>query len=203
MSWRLTPGQALGEVDLSERLGDLRTPVREALSRLTADGLTQPHNGRGVVVSATSSEDVRALNELRTPGRPGAQAGRRARRPRDLPGARGAALADRGDAHRRSGPRRVLRARGPHWTRRSRRRRAEPLPAAGAGQRAAAPRAVRRLSMSNLRRLAVAAAEHVGDRPRSRRATPPWPWPPPRPPQKRARQRPCSTPELAAVPVAS
>ena len=65
MSWRLTPGQVLGEVDLSERLGISRTPVREALSRLTADGLTEPHNGRGVVVSAISSEDVRALYELR------------------------------------------------------------------------------------------------------------------------------------------
>lgn len=65
VSWRLVPGQVLGEVDLSERLGISRTPVREALSRLTADGLTEPHNGRGVVVSAISSEDVRALYELR------------------------------------------------------------------------------------------------------------------------------------------
>lgn len=65
VSWRLTPGQVLGEVDLSERLGISRTPVREALSRLTTDGLTEPHNGRGVVVSAISAEDVRALYELR------------------------------------------------------------------------------------------------------------------------------------------
>ncbi|RKQ36126.1 GntR family transcriptional regulator [Kocuria tytonis] len=65
VSWRLTPGQVLGEVDLSERLGISRTPVREALSRLTADGLTEPHSGRGVVVSAISGEDVRALYELR------------------------------------------------------------------------------------------------------------------------------------------
>ena len=65
LSWRLTPGQVLGEVDLSERLGISRTPVREALSRLTADGLTEPHNGRGVVVSAVSTDAVRALYELR------------------------------------------------------------------------------------------------------------------------------------------
>ena len=63
VSWRLVPGQVLGEVDLSERLGISRTPVREALSRLTADGLTEPHNGRGVVVSALSADDVRALYE--------------------------------------------------------------------------------------------------------------------------------------------
>ncbi|RLY91202.1 GntR family transcriptional regulator [Kocuria tytonicola] len=65
VSWRLLPGQVLGEVDLSERLGISRTPVREALSRLTADGLAEPHTGRGVVVSAISAEDVRALYELR------------------------------------------------------------------------------------------------------------------------------------------
>ena len=65
VSWRLLPGQVLGEVDLSERLGISRTPVREALSRLTADGLAEPHAGRGVVVSAISAEDVRALYELR------------------------------------------------------------------------------------------------------------------------------------------
>ena len=65
VSWRLLPGQVLGEVDLSERLGISRTPVREALSRLTADGLAEPHTGRGVVVSAISAQDVRALYELR------------------------------------------------------------------------------------------------------------------------------------------
>ncbi|MDO4919884.1 GntR family transcriptional regulator [Kocuria sp.] len=65
VSWRLLPGQVLGEVDLSQRLGISRTPVREALSRLTADGLAEPHAGRGVVVSALSAEDVRALYELR------------------------------------------------------------------------------------------------------------------------------------------
>lgn len=65
VEWRLLPGHILGEVELSERLGISRTPVREALSRLTADGLAQPHGGRGVVVSGISAEDVRALYELR------------------------------------------------------------------------------------------------------------------------------------------
>lgn len=65
VEWRLLPGQVLGEVELSERLGISRTPVREALSRLTADGLTEPHSGRGVVVATISAEDVRSLYEFR------------------------------------------------------------------------------------------------------------------------------------------
>ncbi|MFI7482991.1 GntR family transcriptional regulator [Kocuria sp. M1R5S2] len=65
VEWRLLPGQVLGEVEQSERFGISRTPIREALSRLTADGLTEAHRGRGVVVSQVSLEDVRALFELR------------------------------------------------------------------------------------------------------------------------------------------
>lgn len=65
VEWRLLPGQVLGEVEQSERFGISRTPIREALSRLTADGLAEAHRGRGVVVSQISLEDVRALFELR------------------------------------------------------------------------------------------------------------------------------------------
>lgn len=65
VEWRLLPGQVLGEVEQSERFGISRTPIREALSRLTADGLAETHRGRGVVVSQVSLEDVRALFELR------------------------------------------------------------------------------------------------------------------------------------------
>ncbi|MCC3264449.1 GntR family transcriptional regulator [Arthrobacter gengyunqii] len=62
---RLLPGTVLGEVEQSQRLGISRTPLREALSRLTADGLTAPHNGRGVVVTSISPETVTELFELR------------------------------------------------------------------------------------------------------------------------------------------
>jgi DNA-binding GntR family transcriptional regulator len=65
VEWRLLPGQVLGEVEQSERFGISRTPIREALSRLTADGLAEAHRGRGVVVSQVSLDDVRALFELR------------------------------------------------------------------------------------------------------------------------------------------
>jgi DNA-binding GntR family transcriptional regulator len=48
IEWRLRPGTVLAEVEQSERLGVSRTPVREALGRLTAEGLTTAAGGRGV-----------------------------------------------------------------------------------------------------------------------------------------------------------
>lgn len=65
IEWRLLPGTVLAEVEQSERLGVSRTPLREALSRLTAEGLTRTAGGRGVVVSAISLADVSELFELR------------------------------------------------------------------------------------------------------------------------------------------
>ena len=61
----LAPGDTLAEVDLSVRLGISRTPVREALARLVADGLAEPVGGRGLVVSPLSLDNVRELFELR------------------------------------------------------------------------------------------------------------------------------------------
>jgi GntR family transcriptional regulator, rspAB operon transcriptional repressor len=61
----LAPGEPLAEVDLSLRLGISRTPVREALARLVADGLAEPVGGRGLVVSPLSLDNVRELFELR------------------------------------------------------------------------------------------------------------------------------------------
>lgn len=63
--WRLLPGTVLGEVEQSERLGISRTPLREALSRLTAEGLTTTAGSRGVVVTDISLEDIDELFELR------------------------------------------------------------------------------------------------------------------------------------------
>jgi DNA-binding GntR family transcriptional regulator len=65
ISWQLAPGAVLAEVELSGRLGISRTPVREALARLVADGLAEPFGGRGLVVSAVSAENVAELFELR------------------------------------------------------------------------------------------------------------------------------------------
>lgn len=65
ISWELSPGTVLAEVELSGRLGISRTPVREALARLVADGLAEPLGGRGLVVSPISAENVGELFELR------------------------------------------------------------------------------------------------------------------------------------------
>ncbi|BDZ53876.1 GntR family transcriptional regulator [Agromyces marinus] len=60
----LGPGTVLLEVDQSVRLGVSRTPVREALRRLAADGLVEP-TARGTIVTAVSHADIVALYELR------------------------------------------------------------------------------------------------------------------------------------------
>ncbi len=65
IEWRLRPGTVLAEVEQSERLGVSRTPVREALSRLTAEGLTTAAGGRGVVVTDISLDSIDELFELR------------------------------------------------------------------------------------------------------------------------------------------
>ena len=65
VEWRLAPGTVLGEVEQSERLGVSRTPLREALARLTAEGLASAQRGRGVVVSDISLAHIDELFELR------------------------------------------------------------------------------------------------------------------------------------------
>ena len=65
VEWRLTPGTVLAEVEQAERLGVSRTPVREALARLVAEGLVVAQAGRGLVVSELSTDNLRELFELR------------------------------------------------------------------------------------------------------------------------------------------
>jgi DNA-binding GntR family transcriptional regulator len=64
VEWKLPPGSVLGEVEQSARLGISRTPLREALSRLAAEGLTA-QSGRGAVVTDVSRERTRELFEAR------------------------------------------------------------------------------------------------------------------------------------------
>jgi len=56
LSGRLRPRDHLVEVDLAERLKVSRTPVRESLQRLAADGLIVSHRRRWVVYEHTLSE---------------------------------------------------------------------------------------------------------------------------------------------------
>ena len=61
----LEPGTVLGEVEQSARLGVSRTPVREALQRLVADGLVIAQSPRVLAVSGLDTQRIRDLYELR------------------------------------------------------------------------------------------------------------------------------------------
>ena len=65
LSWRLAPGTVLGETEQSERLGISRTPLREAITRLAAEGLVDTQRGRAGVVTDVSPANLTELFELR------------------------------------------------------------------------------------------------------------------------------------------
>lgn len=60
----IVAGQPLQEVQLAEKLGVSRTPVREALTRLASEGLVTA-DGRSFVVPALSLADVDDIYEVR------------------------------------------------------------------------------------------------------------------------------------------
>ncbi|WP_194398719.1 GntR family transcriptional regulator [Microbacterium atlanticum] len=64
-SGRLRPGAVLGEVEQAARLGVSRTPLREALGRLAADGLVAQQSPRVTVVTAIDAGDIREIFEVR------------------------------------------------------------------------------------------------------------------------------------------
>lgn len=61
LSGRFAPGSQLAEVELAQALGISRTPVREALARLRADGLAVAVSGGGNVVHTASETEDREL----------------------------------------------------------------------------------------------------------------------------------------------
>jgi DNA-binding GntR family transcriptional regulator len=61
----LSPGTVLGEVEQAARLGVSRTPLREALGRLAADGLVAQQSPRVTVVTAIDTGDIREIFEVR------------------------------------------------------------------------------------------------------------------------------------------
>jgi DNA-binding GntR family transcriptional regulator len=62
---RLSPGARLNEVHLSQALGISRGPLREALRRLSSQGLIDIVPHRGAFVSSFSSRQLQELYELR------------------------------------------------------------------------------------------------------------------------------------------
>ncbi len=63
---RLAPGARLGEVELAGHLGVSRTPVREALSRLGAEGLVEHVPNRGARVATWTVAEIESVFELRS-----------------------------------------------------------------------------------------------------------------------------------------
>lgn len=64
-SGALAAGVVLAEAEQAARLGVSRTPMREALRRLAADGLAVQQSPRVTVVAALDADDIRALFEIR------------------------------------------------------------------------------------------------------------------------------------------
>lgn len=65
LDWELPPGTPLSENELARRLGSSRTPVREAIQRLTREGLIRTVRGKGSFVTEISLGDVVELFEMR------------------------------------------------------------------------------------------------------------------------------------------
>lgn len=64
-SGSLAAGSVLAEPEQAARLGVSRTPVREAIDRLLADGLAVRQSPRVTVVSSLGADQIRALFQVR------------------------------------------------------------------------------------------------------------------------------------------
>jgi DNA-binding FadR family transcriptional regulator len=60
----IPPGAVLKERDLCEQLNISRTPIREALRRLCADGLAEARPRRSIIVSAFDDQEMAEIFEL-------------------------------------------------------------------------------------------------------------------------------------------
>lgn len=65
LTWTLSPGSPIVEQEISDQLGISRTPVREALKQLEAEGLVKVIPQRGTFVSDLSTQDVEEIFALR------------------------------------------------------------------------------------------------------------------------------------------
>lgn len=64
-SRKLRPGDKISDLRLSQELGVSRTPVREALHRLTQDGIVRTESRRGFFIPTFSSQDVHEVYDIR------------------------------------------------------------------------------------------------------------------------------------------
>lgn len=65
-SGNLEPGARLREHSLAQVIGVSRTPVREALGRLAAEGVVELSHNRGAQVASFSATDIDALFDVRS-----------------------------------------------------------------------------------------------------------------------------------------
>jgi DNA-binding GntR family transcriptional regulator len=65
VTWRLQPGDILVEEDLAQKLGVSRTPAREALKALVAEGLLKVVPRTGYMVLPLTPDDVREIYDMR------------------------------------------------------------------------------------------------------------------------------------------
>jgi DNA-binding GntR family transcriptional regulator len=66
LSCAITPGQSLHENDLADRFGVSKSPIRDALMRLEADGLVIVQSRKGYRVAPVSISDAGDLFEFRS-----------------------------------------------------------------------------------------------------------------------------------------
>lgn len=64
-SGRLPAGSAISELQLAKELGSSRTPIREAMNQLAAEGMLEQASGGGMLVTQITREGVTELYELR------------------------------------------------------------------------------------------------------------------------------------------
>lgn len=64
-SGKLTPGDRLRETELAERIGLSRTPVREAIKRLEAEGVVAHKPQVGAVIKKLNQQEIVELYEMR------------------------------------------------------------------------------------------------------------------------------------------
>ncbi len=162
-SGEIERGSRMHQEDLAKEFGVSRTPVREALRRLAAEGLVDLFANRGARVATATDEQLRSSYETRLVVEPGAAR---------IAAERGAARADRADAggDRRRGARRPLARQALQGQ-----PRLPPRPGQGDRQPAAGPVHGARLDRAH-RRDAVRGSPRPGRperRPRSRTARSP------------------------------